>query len=136
MSFLGGNAAQRRYNGRVIIAALAYAVLLIGEQYALRRALVPPAAGYALAVLPALPIIAIFALVGRYLIEEQDEYLRMRMVRQILWTTGLTLAATTLWGFLEDAGLPHLPMFYVSVFWFAGLGVVGCISNLANLGVK
>jgi hypothetical protein len=93
---------------------------------------VPPAAGYALAVLPALPIIAIFALVGRYLLEEQDEYLRMRMVRQILWTTGLTLAATTLWGFLEDAGLPHLPMFYVSVFWFAGLGVVGCILNLRD----
>lgn len=132
MSFLGGNAAQRRYNGRVIVAALAYAVLLIGEQYALRHALVPPAAAYALAVLPALPIIAIFALVGRYLIEEQDEYLRMRMVRQILWTTGLTLAATTLWGFLEDAGLPHLPMFYVAVFWFAGLGIVGCIVNLRD----
>ena len=132
MSFLGTNAAQRRYNGRVIVAALAYAVLLTGEQYALRHALVSPVTGYALAVLPALPIIAIFVLVGRYLIEEQDEYLRMRMVRQILWTTALTLAATTLWGFLEDAGLPHLPMFYVAVFWFAGLGIVGCILNLRD----
>jgi hypothetical protein len=93
----------------------------------------PSAPGYALAVLPALPIIAIFVLVGRYLIEEQDEYLRMRMVRQILWATGLTLAATTLWGFLEDAGLPHVPMFYVSVFWFAGLGIGGCIMNLLSL---
>jgi len=132
MSFFGANSAQRRYNGRVIVAALAYAVLLIGEQYALRHALVPRAAGYALAVLPALPIIAIFVLVGRYLVEEQDEYLRLRMVRQILWATGLTLAATTLWGFLEDAGLPHLPMFYVSVVWFAGLGIAGCIVNLLD----
>ena len=126
MSFFGMNSAERRYNRRVIIASIAYSVLLIGEQYALHRVHVPVATGYALAVLPALPIIAIFALVGRYLVEEQDEYLRMRMIRQILWTTGLTLAATTLWGFLEDAGLPHLPMFYVGVFWFCALGFTGC----------
>lgn len=132
MSFLGISRAQRRYNGRVILASIAYSVLLVGEQYALHRAHLAPAVGYALAVLPALPIIAIFVLLGRYLVEEQDEYLRMRMVRQILWATGLTLAATALWGFLEDAGLPHVPMFYVSVVWFAGLGIGGCLVNLRN----
>jgi len=134
MSFLGMNAAQRRYNGRVILAALAYGVLLIGEQYTLRHGHVSAAAGYALAILPSLPIIAIFVLMGRYLVEEQDEYLRMRVIRQMLWATALTLTGTTLWGFLEDAGLPHLPMFYVSVIWFCGLGVGGCIMNLRDLG--
>ena len=133
MSFLGMNAAQRRYNGRVIVASLAYAALLIGEQYTLRHGHLSAAAGYALAVLPSIPIIAIFVLVGRYLVEEQDEYLRMRMVRQILWATGITLAGTTLWGFLEDAGLPHVPMFYVAVIWFAGLGIGGCLTNLLGL---
>jgi len=132
MSFLGMNAAQRRYNRGVILASLAYSVLLVSEQYALRYAHLGPAANYALAVLPALPIIGIFVLIGRYLVEEQDEYLRMRMIRQILWATGLTLTATTLWGFLEDAGLPHLPMFYVAVVWFAGLGIGGCGMNLRD----
>jgi len=132
MSFFGISTAERRYSRRVIAASIAYAVLLVGEQYALHRAHVSAATGYALAVLPALPIIAIFALVGRYLVEEQDEYLRMRMVRQILWATGLTLAATTLWGFLEDAGLHHLPMFYVGVFWFGALGIVGCLIRLSD----
>jgi hypothetical protein len=132
MSFYGINPAERRYNRRVVLASLAYAVLLIGEQYTLRYGHLSAGAGYALAVLPALPIIAIFVLLGRYLVEEQDEYLRMRMVRQILWATGLTLAGTTLWGFLEDAGLPHLPMFYVSVIWFAGLGIGGCIVRLLD----
>jgi hypothetical protein len=132
MSFYGINAAERRYNRGAILASIAYAVLLVGEQYALRYAHLGTAANYALAVLPALPVIAIFALIGRYLVEEQDEYLRMRMIRQILWATGLTLAATTLWGFLEDAGLPHLPMFYVAVFWFGGLGVVGCVIRLLD----
>ena len=132
MSFYGTNAAERRYNRGAIIAAIVYAVTLIGEQYALRYGDLAPAAKYALAALPALPVIAIFVLVGRYLVEEQDEYLRMRMIRQILWTTGVTLAVTTLWGFMEDAGLPHLPMFYVAVIWFGGLGTCGCVIRLLD----
>jgi hypothetical protein len=132
MSFLPVNDAQRRYNRRILLSTLAYAVLLFGEQYALRHGHLAQAANYALAVLPALPIIAIFVSIGRYLVEEQDEYLRMRNIRQILWATGLTMAATTLWGFLEDAGLPHLPMFYVAVCWFAALGIGGCIVKVLD----
>jgi len=132
MSFTPVNAAQRRYNRRVVLASIVYSVLLLGEQYALRYAHLGVATNYALAALPALPIIVIFLIIGRYLVEEQDEYLRMRMVRQILWATGLTLAATTLWGFLEDAGLPHLPMFYVAVAWFAGLCIGGCIVKVRD----
>lgn len=132
MSFTGINAAERRYNRGAIAASLVYAVTLIGEQYALRYGNLAPAAKYALAALPALSAIAIFVLVGRYLVEEQDEYLRMRMIRQILWSTGITLAITTMWGFMEDAGLPHVPMFYVAVLWFSGLGVVGCVVRLLD----
>ena len=127
MSFRPANQAQTRYNRRILAASAVYAILLFGEQYALRTGQVGHAAAYALATLPALPIIGIFVIMGRYLVEEQDEYLRMRQVRQILWATGLTMTATTLWGFMEDAGLPHLPMFYVAVCWFAGLGIGGCI---------
>jgi hypothetical protein len=132
MSFYGINAAERRYNRGAIAASIVYAVTLIGEQYALRYGHLAPAAKYALAALPALSVIAIFVLVGRYLVEEQDEYLRTRMIRQILWATGITLAITTMWGFMEDAGLPHIPMFYVAVLWFAGLGVTGCIVRLLD----
>jgi len=132
MSFTGINAAERRYNRGAIAASLVYAVTLIGEQYALRYGNLVPAAKYALAALPALSVIAIFVLVGRYLVEEQDEYLRMRMIRQILWSTGITLAITTMWGFMEDAGLPHVPMFYVAVLWFGGLGIVGCVIRLLD----
>jgi hypothetical protein len=132
MSFLPANQAQRRYNRRILAASVVYAALLFGEQYALRTGQVGHAAAYALAVLPALPIIGIFVILGRYLVEEQDEYLRMRTVRQVLWATGLTMAGTTLWGFMEDAGLPHLPMFYVAVCWFAALGIGGCIVKVLD----
>ena len=132
MSFRPANQAQRRYNRRILAASAVYAILLFGEQYALRSGEVGHSAAYALAALPALPIIGIFVIMGRYLVEEQDEYLRMRQVRQMLWATGLTMTATTLWGFMEDAGLPHLPMFYVAVCWFGALGVGGCIVKLLD----
>ena len=32
----------------------------------------------------------------------------------------------------EDAGLPHLPMFYVAVIWFASLGICGCVIRLLD----
>jgi hypothetical protein len=132
MSFFGISTADRRYNRGAIIASLVYAVSLIGEQYALRYGHFAPAVNYALAALPALPIIGIFVLLGRYLVEEKDEYLRMRMTRQILWATGITLSISTLWGFMEDAGLPHVPMFYVAVLWFGGLGITGCVIRLLD----
>ena len=56
-------------------------------------------------LLPALPIIGIFAAIGRYLVEEQDEYVRMLMVRQTLWASGFALSVATIWGFLENFGL-------------------------------
>ena len=136
MSFLGMNAAQRRYNGRVIVAALAYAVLLIGEQYTLRHGHVSAAGGYALAVLPSLPIIAIFVLVGRYLIEEQDEYVRMLRVREMLWAMGFTMSCATIWGFLDNFGLVgHVDGYWIVVLWYFGQAL-GALVNKLTLGAS
>jgi hypothetical protein len=57
---------------------------------------------YVAAVVPALPILAAIVVVGRYLVEETDEYQRTLLVRAMLWATGATLAVTTIWGFLES----------------------------------
>jgi len=127
------NPAMKRYNWHVGWLSLLYAAFLLAAVYGFRHHLFSGPGAYVAAVLPALPIIGIFGAMGRYLVEEQDEYLRMRMIRQILWATGLTLTTTTLWGFLEDAGLPHVRMFYVAVAWFAGLCIGGCIVNVRDL---
>ncbi|NIJ07139.1 hypothetical protein FHS31_000721 [Sphingomonas vulcanisoli] len=120
------NPAERRYQRRVIAASLAYAGTLMGEEYLIRHMPLPDAVKFALALLPALSIVAVFAALGYYLIEERDEYLRARTIRQILWGTGLSLSALTFWGFPEDAGLlPHLPTYFAAVFWFAGFGIAG-----------
>jgi hypothetical protein len=57
---------------------------------------------YAAAILPALPILAAIGAVGRYLVEETDEYQRALLIRAVLWATGAALAAATVRDFLVD----------------------------------
>jgi hypothetical protein len=89
---------------------------------------------YAAAIVPALLIIGIFFAIGRYLIEEQDEYLRLLMVRQTLVASAVALSAATVWGFLESFGLaPHVDAYWFAVVWFGGLGL-GAVTNKLTLG--
>ena len=123
--------ASETYNLRVIWLSLLYGAFLMARRLRLQA----PAAGrpvaYLAAVLPALPIIGIFAAIGRYLVEEQDEYLRMLMVRQTLWASAFALSVATVWGFLESFDMVgHVEAYYVAVLWFGGLGLGACINKL------
>jgi hypothetical protein len=123
--------AQRRYNKRVIILSVAYAVALLGATYAFKHQLLSGPVAYVAAILPALPIVGVFATIGLYLVEEQDEYLRMLMVRQTLWASGFALSLATIWGFLESYELvEHVQSYYVAVLWFGGLGLGACANKL------
>ena len=123
--------AERRYNYRVLAASVAYAVLLIGAESAV-KALAPGAAvRCVLALLPALAIVAIFVAVGRFLIEESDEYLRARLIRQILWATGATLSLATTYGFLQVFDVaPVVPLYVIAILWFFCLGVAGAAQRM------
>ena len=124
--------AARRYNHRVVWLSLAYVAALFAAIYAFNNRLIDGPAAYLAALLPALPIIGIVAAIGRYLLEEQDEYVRMLMVRQTLWASGFALSLATIWGFLESFGLAgHIDAYYVAVAWFGGLGIGACINRLA-----
>ncbi|MES2136530.1 MAG: hypothetical protein V4502_05660 [Pseudomonadota bacterium] len=123
--------AWKRYNWRVLWLSLAYAVLLIAAVYGFKHKLVPDALRYIVAILPALPIIGIFGAIGRYLIEEQDEYVRMLMVRQTLFASAFALSLATTWGFLESFDLiGHVEGYYVAIAWFLGLGLGGLYNKL------
>jgi hypothetical protein len=128
------SAAWVRYNWRVVWLSLAYATLLIAAVYGFKHQLVPSLLKYPIAVLPALPIIGIFGAMGRYLVEEQDEYVRMLMVRQMLWASGFALSCATIWGFLDNFGLVgHADGYWVVIAWFFGLGIGGVV-NKVSLG--
>lgn len=126
--------AAGRYSRRVILLSVLYAVALLAAVYAFKHHLLAGPVAYVAAILPALPIIGIFAAIGLYLIEERDEYLRMLMVRQTLWASGFALSIATIWGFLESFELvAHVESYYVAVLWFGGLGL-GSFANKLTLG--
>jgi hypothetical protein len=128
---LSGNPAQRRYTIRVGIASVAYVITLTVALKAIESGAVTGLPAYALGLLPGLSVAAVFWAIGRLLVEETDEYLRLLLVRQTLIATGLTLTLVTIWGFLETLLLvPHVEAFYVAVLWFAGLGVGSCVNRL------
>ena len=127
-------AEWKRYNWRLIWLSLLYAAFLIVAVYGFKHRLVPEPLNYFIAVLPALPIIGIFGAIGRYLVEEQDEYVRMLMVRQTLWASAFTLSIATTWGFLDNFGLVgHAEGYWIAVLWFFGLGL-GAFYNKLTLG--
>lgn len=121
--------ANRRYNRRIIVASITYAVTLLAASYAFKHHLLGGAAQWIVAGLPALAIIGMFVALGRYLVEEGDEYLRLLAARQGLWASGFALSIATLWGFFNSFGLvDHLDVNWMSVVWFFGLGL-GAIAN-------
>lgn len=126
--------AQRRYVIRLAVLMSIYLVLLLIAVSTFRHA--PPTGGlaYAIGIAPALPVIGVFWAVMRLLVEEQDEYLRLLLVRQTLVATGFMLTLATAWGFLESFELvPHIDAYFAAVIWFAGLGV-GSLYNKLTLG--
>jgi hypothetical protein len=128
------NAATKRYNWRVLWLSALYAVFLISAVYGFKYRLFAGPGAYLAAILPAVPIVGIFAAMGRYLVEEQDEYVRMLMVRQSLWASGFALSVATVWGFLENFNLvTHVDAYSIAIVWFFGLGV-GAIMNKLTLG--
>ena len=123
--------AIKRYNRTVLTLSAVYAALLIAAELAIGRYGLSGPFAYVVAILPALPIIGIFAAIGRYLIEEKDEYIRMLQVRQTLVASGLALSVATAWGFLESFDLaPHIDAYWVAVIWFGGLGLGACVNKL------
>lgn len=129
------NAANRRYTVRLFALMAGYILLLVFAKWMFKRGFAEGALGYALAILPALPIIGVFWAVMRLLVEQTDEYLRMLLVRQCLFATGFALFVTTIREWLQnfdmipagDAG------FGVAFFWFAGLGL-GALFNKLTMG--
>ena len=125
--------AKRRYNRRVLTLSLVYTGLLFLAVYLLSRHMVAGPLAYIVGVLPALAVSGFFVAIGRYIVEEQDEYLRVMLVRQILFATGIALTAATIWGFLEGFELaPHAVGYTWPIVWFGALGVGAIINKLVE----
>ena len=120
--------AMRRYVLGMMLLMMAYVLILFGVNVLFDTYSPDGPIAYAAAALPALPIVGVFVLICRLLVDmKTDEYVRMLLVRQTLVASGFALTVATIWGFLEAFELaPHLEAYWFAVLWFAGLGVGGC----------
>ena len=117
-------AAGMAYNRRILPLAAGYVVVMLGAIILHDRLHVTGPALYVIAVLPALPLVGVVWALGRFLVEETDEYQRALAVRKMLVASGFLLVVATIWGFLEEFGLaPHLPAYWCFIVWCFGLGV-------------
>ena len=131
--FLGRTPAQRRHTRRVIWALVAYAVLLILELmlYLLRDGDVTGPWRVVLALLPAIPLVAMFASYSRYLNEETDEYIRMLVIRNFVMATTVAMAFAVVWGFLTElGGAPPIASYWIAVVWIVAQGVNALIAKV------
>ena len=116
--------ASKRYIARFIPLMVLYVVALFGVTWLFNTSPPEGLLRYLAAALPALPAVGVIWAVGMYLHEEEDEYIRMRLATVSLYATGLTLAAATVWGFLEQfETVPHIPLYYAFVFYWASFGL-------------
>lgn len=116
--------ARRRYIAWFIPTMLAYVVAVLGVTWMFTNH--PPAApvSYAIALLPAFPVLGVIAILGRYLAEETDEFIRMRHVTGLLIAIALTLSFCATWGFLEIyVDVPKVGIFHVVWIFFGAMGL-------------
>ena len=108
-----------------------YVVTLFAGVYLVNQRHVTGSILWPLALLPGLCILGAFYAIGMLIVETSDEFVRMLLVRQVLYATVIAMSAATVWGFLENFELvQHIAAFYWAVAWFAGFGVGGFINRL------
>jgi len=128
------NSMRRRYIRRIVISTSGYVATLLLAVFLIEKRGVDGLPAIILALLPAVCVAGVFWAMARLLVEEQDEYLRSLLVRQLLVASGLTLTVATFWGFLEEFGFaPHVPAWYAILVFFFGQGV-GALVNKLTLG--
>ena len=118
------NRAGRRYTIGIMATSVAYVLGLGIAMWTWRN--LDPSTGitWLLAMLPIAPIFGMIFVMGRYIAEEQDEYLRHRAIMASLVGLGFVLAIGSFWGFLETFELvPHVPGWWAVPIWAVGMGL-------------
>lgn len=133
-SCMGKGQAKRNYVKRVAFSTALYLIAIGLMTFVLKDGEPSAALRAILATLPGLAIIGIFWAIGRLIVEEQDEFMKMLVVRQTLVATGLSMSTASVWGFLESADVViHADAYWWAVVWFFGLGV-GAVINRIQYG--
>lgn len=125
--------AARRYTQRILAVMTVYVLTVLAVTRFVRGHRVSGHSVYLLAALPTIPIVAMLAVVGLYLHEEQDEFQRMVTVRSLLWAIAGVLAMTAFADFLRSYGaLQALPPFTEFVVFWVAFGLAQGVQAALN----
>ncbi|MXO86087.1 hypothetical protein GRI38_08610 [Altererythrobacter aurantiacus] len=119
--------AITRYNRRFLLASFGY-VLGLGLAVTINdRVALSDGETILIALLPIIPVFGMIWTMARYIVEEEDEYLRHRAIMASLTGLGLVLTFGTFWGFLETFEVvPHIWAWWVFPAWAIGMGISQC----------
>ena len=125
--------AARRYTQRMGTIGLIYvATVLVITRYVHQTHPVG-AKLFALSLAPALNVVAMILVVGRYLREEVDEFKRYQLVVAILVAVGATLAMVACTDFLRSYGaMSELPPFTTFVVFWMVMALVQAVQSFRN----
>jgi len=120
--------AGRRYLKRFTPTMLAYVGAVIASSVAVDRLHPTGIALVAWSILPALPVLAILVVIGLYIHEETDEYLRLRIVSAMLIGIGVVLAVSVVLGFLQlYHAIGQVDVFWAFPIWCGAWGAAQCL---------
>lgn len=129
------SAAGKRYQRRVLITMSIYMITLFACVHWVHHAHPVGWALYVISLLPAIPIIAVLVVMGRYLQEETDEFLRMLTVRSLVVATGAVLAMIVVSDFLRSiAERGPIPPFIEFAVFFLAFGAAQGVQRLQARG--
>lgn len=115
---------MRRYVARLLLFMGAYVATLTGSlMFANNGGDHAQGTLIGLSLISAFPIIGVFWAIFRLLVEMDDEYQRLLMVKQTLLATALTLAIVTVWQFLQVFNVIATGPQWVGAIWFAMWGL-------------
>ncbi|HEX4693274.1 hypothetical protein [Sphingomonas sp.] len=127
------DSAEWTYVRRVIPTMIVYLALIVAVPFLIAWLRPSGPALWLIALLPAVPLSAVFWFYGRFFVELRDEYIRLLEIKKAVIATGIVMMAATAWGFLESyAGAPHLPLFAVPLAWFPCQGIGAAIVTIAE----
>lgn len=125
--------AAQRYLRRFTLVTAAY-VLLIAANVGVSWAFDPSQTILALmAIVAALPIVGMLIVLGIYLREESDEFVRDRIVLSMLIGLGVLLSLSSILGMLQFEGLVgELPVFLAFPIWCGAWGIAQSLLALRD----
>lgn len=129
----GARSASRRYMVRMVAAMGGYLIAILAGEYLIEGNRIAGPMVWMFALLPGLAIAAAVYVLGLYIFEETDEFLRMVCIHQSLVATGVALTFAAIWGFLENYGLViHIDAYWLVILWFFGFGFGALVTRIVH----